>query len=104
MPYTTVTISLSNVLNLPTNLRNTVSISVILKKVGDYREAFLYNPTKKILLSTSPLSTVAPTLLDIQYTGSKTVGMPTTLEITLTPNIDINSYIVLKFPFDGLNN
>ena len=37
MPFTDITISISNLLNLPTTERNTVWIAVVLKKVGDSR-------------------------------------------------------------------
>ena len=37
MPFTDITISISNLLNLPTTERNTVWIAVVLKKVGDNR-------------------------------------------------------------------
>lgn len=104
MPGTNVTISLANILNLPASERSTVSVAVMLKKVGDTKVAFLYNPTKKVLLSTSVLSTTLPTQLSLVYNSPRVINTPTVVNLTITPTITINSYFVLKFPTDGLND
>jgi hypothetical protein len=104
MPGTNVTISLANILNIPATERSTVSVAVMLKRVGDPKIAFLYNPTKKVAMSTSALSTVLPTQLSLVYNSPRVVNSPTTLNFTITPTTTINSYFVLKFPDDGLND
>lgn len=76
----------------------------MLKKVGDNRTAFLYNPTKKVLMSTSLYSSVPPSSLSVTYNSPRIVNSPTILNFTITPTVDINSYFVLKFPVDGLND
>lgn len=81
-----------------------MSVQVLLKKVGDNRTANLYNPTKKVLLSTSAISTVLPTSLSVVYNTPRVINSPTILNFTITPTVDINSYFVLKFPADGLND
>lgn len=57
-----------------------------------------------MLLSTSALSTVLPTQLSIVYNSPRIANNPTILNFTITPTVDINSYFVLKFPKDGLND
>lgn len=81
-----------------------MSIQVLLKKVGDNKTANLYNPTKKVLMSTFALNTVLPTSLSVVYNSPRIINSPTILNFTITPTVDINSYFVLKFPQDGLND
>lgn len=76
----------------------------MLKRVGESKTAFLYNPTKKVLMSTSAYSSVLPTQLSLVYSSPRVINSPTTLTFTITPTVDINSYFVLKFPEDGLND
>jgi len=76
----------------------------MLKRIGDNKTAFLYNPTKKVLMSTSALSTTPPTQLYVMYNSPRVVNSPTILNFTITPTVDINSYFVLKFPTDALND
>lgn len=76
----------------------------MLKRVGDNKTAFLYNPTKKVLMSTSALSTIPPTQLYVMYNSPRVVNSPTILNFTITPTVDINSYFVLKFPAEALND
>jgi len=64
----------------------------------------MYNPAQLLFLATSPYSAVLPTALSISYTGQNIVFEPATIQITVTPTANINSYFVLKFPKDGLNN
>lgn len=87
MPGTNVTISLANILNLPLTENSTVSVAVILKRVGDTKSAFLYNPTKKVLLSTSPLLTSPPTLVFVNYNSPRIINSPTILNFTITPTV-----------------
>lgn len=104
MPGTNVTISLANILNLPLTERSTVSVAIMLKKTGENKTAFLYNPTKKVLMSTSAYSSALPTAISLSYSSPRVINSPTILNFTITPSVNINSYFVLKFPEDGLND
>jgi hypothetical protein len=64
----------------------------------------MYNPAQLLLLATSPYSAVSPTALSIAYTGQAVVLLPATIRIVVTPTVNINSYFVLKFPTNGIND
>jgi hypothetical protein len=55
-------------------------------------------------MPTSPLASTPPSQLSISYIPPLFANTPTTINLTLTPTVDINSYIVLKFPEGGLSN
>lgn len=66
--------------------------------------ANLYDEGEKVLLPTSAFSAPSPSQLLISYIPPIIVKTPTTLNFTITPTADINSYFVLKFPQGGLND
>jgi hypothetical protein len=98
-----VTISLANILNLPAGDRSTLSIAIIVRKVGSNRWAYFYNHVHEVLLETSTRSVTAPTDVLIEYDGV-TVNSPTTFNFTITPSSDIEDYFVIKLPLNGINN
>lgn len=77
---------------------NTVTVAVVLHRIGYTESVNLYDEGGKVLMITSPLQTAKPTQLFISYVPPLIAHLPTTLNFTITPSIDINSYFVLKFP------
>jgi hypothetical protein len=72
--------------------------------MGYYQSANLYDEGGRILMQTSPLATQLPSLLSVNYLPPLIVNTPTTLNFTISPSVSIDSYFVLKFPSNGLNN
>jgi hypothetical protein len=103
-PFTRINISIANVVQLSTTLRNTVFVSVVIKQLGSWKEGYLYNPEQLTLKQTYPLSTTAYSSVSVGYFGMNEVGKPTTFQLTVTPSVDVTTYFVLKFPTDFLHN
>jgi hypothetical protein len=66
----------------------------------------MYEPTEAITDATTPLVTLIPTTIVLNYPGQTIVNEPTTFQIDLTPTTDLgpNDYIVVKFPKNGLRD
>jgi len=101
-PNSTITISLANVLQLNATTRNTLSVSVLLKQVGSWRQGELYNPEQIVLKQTTPL-TASALAATISYSGSTVVGEQTSLIVSVVPTLDVTSYIVIILPEYFLN-
>ena len=99
-----ITISFANVLNLPESVRSTLSVAILLRKVGYSTEAYFYNPGHELIMETTALQATAPTSASVQYNSTLTINLPTTLNFTITPTVDIDDYFVLKFPENGISN
>jgi hypothetical protein len=70
----------------------------VIKKIGSWKSAYLYDPAQLILKSTTPLGATTYSALSLGFGISNIVGTPTTFFLSVTPSIDITSYFVVKFP------
>jgi hypothetical protein len=77
---------------------NTVTVTVVLNRIGYTQSVNLYDEGGKVFMLTSPLNTAKPTQLILSYVPPLIATLPTILNFTITPSVDINSYFVLKFP------
>lgn len=102
--HSLIKVSLSNILQLNTTNRNTLYVSVLLKQVGSWKQGYLYNPQQLILRQTYPLLTTSFGFISLGYIGINTVGRPSSFSITITPNVNITTYFVIKFPADFISN
>jgi hypothetical protein len=102
-PFTNVSISLANILMLNSNTRNVLWVSVVLHKVGSWKQSYLYNPESLVFKRTSNLALLSLNSLDLGYVGSNKVGSPSTFYIVFNPSVDITTYFLVKFPMGFLN-
>lgn len=68
---------------LDVGIRNVLSVGVALRKVGSWKQAYLYNPEQLLLTATSNMATTLCNFLDIGYLTATTVGSPTTFYVTV---------------------
>lgn len=78
VPFSTIRISLANIKQLNITTRNTLYVSVILKRVGSWKEGYLYNPQQLTFKQTSSLSATLFQSVNVGYLGANAVGQPTT--------------------------
>lgn len=89
---------------LDSTIRNVLSVSVVLRKVGSWKQSFLYNPEQLILKATSNLAIAPFNFVDVGYIGANRVNKPTVFYLTINPSIDVTTYFIVKFPPDFISN
>lgn len=83
---------------LAANTRNVLWASVVLLKIGSWKQSYLYNPESLVFKPSSNLALLSLNSLDLGYVGLNIVGSPSTFYVSVNPSVDINTYFIIKFP------